>query len=110
MTTIDNDGTATGTKIIDDSGNYVVPQNNAIQGINKTIVFENGYMFKRDVTIECRSVASRDKLMMALIDPDGVILEGGQYVALNVTSVESFGIGDTNNIQVWTYRLEMVMA
>ena len=110
MTVIENDGSAKGTKIIDDSGDYVVSQNTATQGINKTLVFQNGYMFKREITIECRSSSSRGNLMLALLDPDGVVLDGAQYSVLNVTSVESFGVGDTNNIQVWTYRIELVMA
>lgn len=110
MGIIENDGLATGTKKIDDSGDYVVPQNTATQGINKTLVFQNGYMFKREITVECRSRASRDNLMLALLDPDGVIIDGSQYAVLNVTSVESFGVGDTRNIQVWTYRIELVMA
>ena len=110
MGIIENDGSATGTKIIDDSGDYVVPQNTATQGINKTLAFHNGYMFKREITVECRSSASRDNLMLALLDPDGVIIGGSQYAVLNVTSVESFGVGDTNDIQVWTYRIELVMA
>jgi len=107
---ITNDGTATGIKFIDDSGDYTVPQINVIVGINKVLAVQNGLMFKRDIVVECRSSNARDRLMAALMDPDGVVINGEQYVVSSVSMVESFGIGDTSIEPVWTYRLELVMA
>ena len=110
MTVIENNGSRYGTKIIDDSKDYVVPQNSAVQGINNTIVFQNGFMIKRDITVECRSDGALAQLMMALADPDGVVVEGGQYVVLNVSPVESFGVSDSGLTSVYTYRIELVVA
>ena len=105
-----NDGTKDGIKFIEDTGDYVNPSINMITGVNSTIVFQNLPVFKREITVECRSEQARDNLMLALMDPDGVIIDGEQYVVLTVNPVESFGIGDSNPIQVWTYRIELVMA
>ncbi len=105
-----NDGTSTGIKFIDDTGDYVAPTVNVVTGINSVIAMQNKIMFKREITVECRSLQVRDSLMQALLDPDGVVVNGEQYVVVSVTPIETFGIGDTNPVQVWTYRIELVMA
>lgn len=105
-----NDGTATGIKFIDDTGDYVSPTINLVVGINSVIAMQNISTYKREITVECRSESARGDLMLALMDPDGVVIGGEQYVVTSVTPVETFGIGDTNPIQTWTYRLELVMA
>ena len=115
---ITNDGGKDGLKFLDDTGDYRVPNVNVIQGINQTIVMQNGFQYRRDITIECRSAKVRGDLMVALGYEEGVVINNGYgvansgvpYVVIGVTPVESFGIGDANSIQTWTFRVELILA
>ena len=106
---ITNDGSAQGIKFTEDSGNYTVPQVNVVSGINQTIAFWNGLLFKRDITVECRSKSAQESLMTALMNPEGVVIDGTQYTVINISPVESFGVGDSAIEPVYTYRLELAM-
>lgn len=103
-----NDGTKTGIKFISDTGDYTVPVNSVVQGINQVIAMQNGLQVRREITIECRSANSKDSLMKALKDSNGVAVEGAQYVVVSVTPVSTFGTSDANAIQTWTFRVELI--
>ena len=106
---ITNDGSAQGIKFTEDSGNYTVPQVDVVSGINQTIAFWNGLLFKRDITVECRSTTAQTKLMTALMNSEGIVISGTQYTVISISPAGSFGENDTSIEPVYTYRLELAM-